>query len=180
MRWEPVGEVENHAGKVSGFRDAEKAADGVKLQGSADEGGAARDDAPGNEHTADPDASADPVEDDVAGDCEEEVSEEEYAGAEAVDAVTEFEVADHLQFGEADVHAIDVGNDVGDEQDRHDAPGDLAIEQRVSADGEDGRRAVTSWRQCFPPACVLRPWLRLQFCVLRYSSYRALVSALGG
>jgi len=48
------------------------------------------------------------VEDEVAGDFEEEVAEEEDAGADAVDSFGEAEVGEHLQLGEADVDAVDV------------------------------------------------------------------------
>jgi hypothetical protein len=54
------------------------------------------------------------------------VSQEENAGAESIDAVTEFQVAHHLQFGEADVYPINIGDDVADKQNRHNPPGDLA------------------------------------------------------
>ena len=112
---EPVGEVEDHAGEEAGFGDAEQAGAWCRTRpGRADERGAAGDDAPGDEDAADPDARADLVQDEVAGDFEEEVAEEEDAGAEAVDALRELEVAEHLQLGEADVDAIDVGDDVGE------------------------------------------------------------------
>ena len=70
-----------------------------------------------NEDAAYPDASADFVEDDVAGDFEDEIAQEEDASSEAVDALGELEVGEHLQLGEADVDAIDVRDDVAEEED---------------------------------------------------------------
>ena len=74
-------------GKKPDSATPSRQAHGVELARGADERGAAGDDAPGDEDAADPDAGADLVEDEVAGDFEEEVAEEEDAGAEAVDAV---------------------------------------------------------------------------------------------
>jgi len=54
--------------------------------------------------------------DEVTGDLEQKVAEEEDACAEAVDAVAELQVAHHLQFGEADVHTVDIGDDVADQK----------------------------------------------------------------
>ena len=114
MEREPVGEVEDHAGEESGFGNAQQQACGVELHGCADQRGERGDDAPGDDDAADPDARADLVQHDVAGDFEGEVAEEEDAGADSVDAVAELEVAQHLELGEAYVDAVDVGDDVAD------------------------------------------------------------------
>lgn len=64
---------------------------------------------------------------DVAWHLEEKIADEEDAGAEAVDGLAEAEVGRHLQLGEADVDAVEIGNDVAQHQERHDAPEDLAV-----------------------------------------------------
>ena len=68
------------------------------------------------------------LQDDVAGDFEDEIAEEEHSGAESVDALAEVEVGEHLQLGEANVDAVDVGDDVAAKEDGKDAEGDFAIE----------------------------------------------------
>ena len=72
---------------------------------------------------------------DVAWDFEGEVAEEKDSGANSVDAFAEFEVAEHLELGETYVDAIYIRDDIGDDDDRHDAPRDLAIERIASAIG---------------------------------------------
>ena len=68
------------------------------------------------------------MQNDVARDFEEEVSDEENAGAQAVDRLAEPQIAQHLQFREADVHPIEKGRDVAGEQQRDQAPGDAGVE----------------------------------------------------
>ena len=67
------------------------------------------------------------VEDDVARDFEEEVPDEEDAGAQAVHRLAEAQRAQHLQLGEADVHAIEVGGAVAAEQEGDEALSDAAV-----------------------------------------------------
>ncbi len=127
MRWEPVGEIQNHAGKEPGFRDAEQKADCVELRWVMHEGGTSRDDSPGNKHSADPDPRTHPMKNDVARNLEQKISEEKNTCAESIYTVAEFQVAHHLQFCKADVHPVDIGDDVAEEQNRQNPPGDLAI-----------------------------------------------------
>ena len=68
------------------------------------------------------------MQDDVARDFEEEVSDEKHAGPKAVDRLAEVQIAQHLQFREADVHPIEIGRDVAGEQQRDQAPGDAGVE----------------------------------------------------
>jgi len=139
MCWKPVGKVEDHTGEKAGFGNAEQQTRYVELNWGVDESGERRDDAPSDDDAADPDACANLMQNDVARNLEGEVAEEKYAGPDAVDAVTELEVAHHLQFGEADVDAVDVGDDVSGEQDRHKAPRDPAVEMVAGAVGRQVR-----------------------------------------
>ena len=66
------------------------------------------------------------LQDHVARHFEDEVADEEDACAEAVDGVAELQVSRHLQLGEADVDPVEKGDDVADEQERDQVPGDLA------------------------------------------------------
>ncbi len=90
------------------------------------------------------------VQDDVARDFEEEVSDEENAGAQAVDRLAEPQIAQHLQFREADVHPIEIGRDVAGEQQRDQAPGDAGVEASV-------RHAATM----DGPLALLKPWITI-------------------
>jgi len=96
------------------------------------------------------------VEDQVAGDLEQEVTDEEQAGPETVDAPEGVGVdAEHLaqmQLGEADVDPIDVGDEVAHEQQREQPPADLGHQpafQFVAHEKRDRRRLVygvdTDW-----------------------------------
>jgi len=53
------------------------------------------------------------------------------AGPEAVDRLAEPEIGQHLQLGEADVHAVEVGGDVTAEQQGDETPGDAGVETRL-------------------------------------------------
>ena len=142
MRWEPVGEIENHAREKSGLRDAEQKADWCRTPMECAQGQYSRNDSPGNKHSADPDPRAQLVKDDVARNLEQEISKEKDAGAESIYAVTEFQVAHHLQFGKADIHPVEISDDVAEEQNRHNPPGDLAIKRAGSGHGGDVRCGV--------------------------------------
>jgi hypothetical protein len=50
-------------------------------------------------------------------------------------------IGEHLQLGEAHVHAIDIGDDEREKQKRHDAPGELAV-QRYAFGGFCGLRRL--------------------------------------
>ena len=86
----------------------------------------------------------------VARDLEQEVADEEDAGAEAVDRAGEAEVRLELVLRERHVHAVQVRDDVEDEQGRHQAGDDLA--HRLLA----GCSVVSSIRSRVPGACGLK------------------------
>jgi hypothetical protein len=96
MRREPVGEVEDHARKKPGLRDPEQQARGIKLEGCVYQRGERGNDPPRDDHATDPHARTHPVQDDVAGNLEGEVAEEEDARADSINALAEFEIAQHL------------------------------------------------------------------------------------
>ena len=64
---------------------------------------------------------------DVAGDFEQDVADIENAGADAVDRVVELEVGQEMQLGETDVGAVDERHDVAQHQERHQAPQHLVV-----------------------------------------------------
>ena len=113
-------------GKKPASADAEQEAHDVEAQRALHEHRAGRDDPPGDHDARDPLARAEPVQREVAGDLEEEVGDEEHAGAEAVDGAREAEVGLELVLGEGDVHPVQVGDDVEAQQDGHESGGDPA------------------------------------------------------
>jgi hypothetical protein len=69
-------------------------------------------------------AGADPLEDEVAGDLEQAVAEEEESRAKPVLSGAQAQIALQLGGREADIHAIDVGDDVADEGEGDETPPD--------------------------------------------------------
>jgi len=88
-----------------------------------------RDDSPTDHDAGDPEPGSGAVEDDVAGDFEEEVAKEEDAGAGGKDGVREPGDVVHGQFGETDVDAVDVGEDVTGEENGDEPEGNLAVDE---------------------------------------------------
>ena len=141
----PVGEVQDDAGEEAGLEGAEQEAQHVELRRRLHEHHAGGDDAPADHDAQQRLARADLLQHQVARHLEQEVADEEDAGAQAVDRVAEGQRLLHLQLRVADVDAVEVGDDVADDQQRHDAPADLR-EHRVAR--VRGRRMATvrrSW-----------------------------------
>src|SRR5450631_3746548 len=79
----PVGEIEDDAGKVAGFREAEQKTQDVQLGDAVNEAGEKRQAAPSDDDAGEPDASTELMEQQVAGNLENEISEEENSGEKA-------------------------------------------------------------------------------------------------
>jgi hypothetical protein len=125
----PVGEVQDDAGEEARLGRAQQEADHVERHRRAHEHGGRREHAPGDHDAGDPAARAHAVQHHVAGHLEEKVADEEDARAQPVHRLAELQVALHLQLGEADVHAVEVGHDVAQEQQRDQPPADLAVDR---------------------------------------------------
>ena len=140
----PVGEIENDAREESGFRDAEQKAQRIKPElkrcdteerwqrspgNAVHEREGAGNDRPGEHDAGNPPARPELLEGEVAGHFKEEVAEKENAGAESVHRVGEAEGGGHLQFGEANIDAVEERHDVAHEQQR---------QQSTRGDGEAG------------------------------------------
>ncbi len=143
----PIGEVEDDAGKKSGFGCAQQKSHDVKHGCAFQKHEGHGDEAPEDHDAGDPDAGADAMEDEVAGDFKDEVADEEEAGAEAENAAEDFivnaEDSLEMEFGKADVDAVDVGDDVAEKKQGHepetDAPGDGALLLSGELAGGSGR-----------------------------------------
>ena len=93
------------------------------------ERGERRNEAPRDEDASKPFARAPPFDQQRAWDFENEITDEEDADAEAKNFLGKVQVAGHAQFGEADVGAVEISNDVKREHQGQNAPGDLAAER---------------------------------------------------
>ncbi len=82
------------------------------------------DDAPRNDDPRQPFAGAPDFDQIRARYLEKEISEEEYSGTEPEDLGIEAECGRHLEFGEADVDAVDKRDDEQADQKRHYPPRD--------------------------------------------------------
>src|SRR5690606_26281074 len=91
--------------------------------------------APANHDARDPEARADPLEDEVARNFEQAVAEKEEAGGQAVRGGIEAERKLEIRGDEADVDAVDVGDHVADEGERNEP----ALHAREHATAVDGR-----------------------------------------
>ena len=85
------------------------------------------------------------IEQQIGGHLEQEIGEEEHAGAEAEHRLADAEIGVHRQLGEADVDAVEIGDEVADDEKRYESPGDL------------GRRALFDVHLRLPPK---RPTLK--------------------
>ncbi|MNV41767.1 hypothetical protein D3C71_1334150 [compost metagenome] len=129
---EPLGEVVQRARHEAGLQRADQEADEVKPHLAADEHGAGRGNAPGDHDAHDPDPRPHAVQDHVAGHFEQEVADKEDAGPQAVHRIGKTQLALHLQLGEADVHAVQIGHHPADHQQGHEAPEDLAVDRLLA------------------------------------------------
>src|SRR5262249_51237960 len=101
----PVSEIEDHAGKETGFCCAEQKADDQKAGGPCDQGHETGNDPPGDHDPRDPDPCADLFQDQIAWDLEQEVAEEKDAGAPAIEIGAEAEILVHGERSNGNVAA---------------------------------------------------------------------------
>jgi hypothetical protein len=97
---------------------AEQEADDQEARGSRDKGSEARDNTPGDHDARDPDSRADFFQDQIARNLEQEITEEENSGAPAIDVGAEAQILVHGQCGDRDVAAVDIGDAVGQRDQR--------------------------------------------------------------
>ena len=115
-RGKPLRQVIDDAREEAGLGGAEQKAQHVETGGALHEHHAGRHEAPRDHDARDPQPGADAGEDDVARNLEQRVADEENAGAEPVGRRRETERGVHLQRREADVDAIEIRDDVEQEQ----------------------------------------------------------------
>jgi hypothetical protein len=73
------------------------------------------------------------MQDDVAGHFEQKVTEKENARADAVDGFGKAQIVEHLQLGEAHIHAVEICAEIAQHQKGNEATSDLGIGLRLEA-----------------------------------------------
>ena len=138
MGGKPGGQVIQYARQEPGLGGAQKEPQDVELGGGGDQHGAGREQAPGDHDAGDPDLRTDLFQDQVAWDFEKDIADKKQPGAEAERGFAEVQLVEHLQFGKADIDAVQVGCQVAETQERNQLPGDLVVE-RVDRIGDRSR-----------------------------------------
>ncbi len=126
MRRKPEGQVEDDAWLQACFEGPHQEAQRVELPGLRHPRHQHAHDAPAHRDAHDRLRGAEFLQQQVARHFEEEVAEEEDAGAGAIDGIGPCEVAHHGQLREADVDAVDPGQEPDQRKERNQAPDDLA------------------------------------------------------
>src|SRR5579862_5956361 len=121
----PVTQINDDARDETGFRDTQNEAQPVELLLAADQARERRDQAPGDHDAGDPLARAPDFREYGPGHFEQKIPNEENAAAEAEDVVRKAQFAGHLQAGEAYVYAVEIGDQVEQEHERHQPPVDV-------------------------------------------------------
>ena len=134
---EPQRQVEQDRREESGLGGAQQEPDDVVGAFAVDQAHGGGEDAPRDQDAGQPLPGSEPVHARVAGNLEEGVAEEEDAGAKAVGSSVQANVLAHGELGESDVVAVQVGNEVEQDNQGHDAAADLA-ERAVTQFAESG------------------------------------------
>src|SRR5215469_15587362 len=112
---EPVRQVDNHPGEETRFREAQQKPSDVKLFGTTDECGENGDQTPGDHNARDPPPCAPSFDGDRTWHLKQDVAQIKHADAKAIDAIAETEVCSHSKIGKRDIDAIDVVDDINQE-----------------------------------------------------------------
>ena len=131
-------QIHHHGREESALGQPQQEADDIELGRVVDEACEPGQQTPGDHDGGDPLARAPRLGQDRAGNLQQAISEEKYSRAEAEYLVGEFELARHLQPGEADIHAIEVGGDVQQKKKRNQPSRDFS--GHAGGDGIDRYR----------------------------------------
>jgi hypothetical protein len=127
FRGEPQGQIKDDAGKEAGFGDAQQHADQVEGVLAAHAGRAgdvgnerhqAGQEAPAQHDARNPFACAEALQQQVRRHLEQEIGEEENAGAKAESRLRQAQILIHRQRGKADIDAVQIGDEVADDSGR--------------------------------------------------------------
>ncbi len=121
-RGKPEGEIQQHARKEPGFRHAEQEPHDVEHGGALHKHHGSRHEAPRDHDAGNPPARSHPVKNEITRHLEQDVPDEEDTCPKPVHRVAETKVLIHLKRREADVDAVQVGDDIKEEHERDDTP----------------------------------------------------------
>src|SRR5262245_24981415 len=110
--WEPVGKIEDHAGKEAGLGEAQGKPQDDEADRPLGENKSGRHQAPTDHDAPDPAARADLLEDQIARHFENEITPKKGAGTEPEDIRAEPEFLVHGQRGEPDIHTIEIADEI--------------------------------------------------------------------
>jgi hypothetical protein len=116
--WEPVSEIEDHAGEEARFGEPEEKTQGEKADRSVDERKRAGNQAPDHHYAGNLAPRADPVEDQIARHFQYKIAPKERPGAEPKNVIAQPEILVHRQRCEPDVDAIEITYEVKDKTKR--------------------------------------------------------------
>src|SRR5215469_11381160 len=123
VRWpETSASYKDHAGEETGFGHAQQEAHGVETSWAADEDHQAGDHAPSDHQGGNPAADTKLLKYQIARNLKEEIANEEDARGSADHALAQSQLSAHLQDREAHVDAVEIGDDIEEEQERHEPP----------------------------------------------------------
>jgi hypothetical protein len=126
LRRKPGGEEEGHAGKEAGFRQPQQKPHAVEAVRPDHKGVRRRHQAPADHDAGEPAPRAETIEQQIAGDFAGRIGQEENPGGEAKLAGRQPELVVHGQRRETKAGAVEIIEQIGDRQKRHETKRCLA------------------------------------------------------
>lgn len=121
-----LAQIQQDARQEARLRDTQQKQQNVEYRRRLGQSHRRREYRPRNHDAGYPAARTHAMQDEITRYLGHEVTDEEDADAETVGRIAESEVAQHRRLRETDIHPVELGDDVADEQQRHEAPRNLA------------------------------------------------------
>src|SRR6185312_4750211 len=134
-RRKPQGQIKDDAGKEARLACAEQQPKGIENRfvrnadcprNRRDKGERGRDDPPGDHDAGNPNPRANPFQKEVRRHLKQKIGNEEKSGAQSEGGLAEAKRLVHMQLGEADIDAIQIRNEIAQDQKRYQPPHHLA------------------------------------------------------
>src|SRR5580704_8802156 len=119
-----MGQVNDHSWKKTCLCHPKKKTGRIELSGAAHHTGKNSCQSPGNHDSRGPFSCAPALYDDGAGYLEQDIADEEHRYSQTVNAITESEIKIHFQGREGHIGTVQVGNQIKEEDERQQPPGD--------------------------------------------------------
>src|SRR6267378_2542371 len=123
---EPMRQVDDDAGEKTCFREAQKKTGDIKLHRRMNHGDQYGDESPGNQDARNPFPSAPALHNERSRNLKQEVTGKKNACAQTKYAIRETQVVGHLKAGKTHVDPIQICDEVKDEEEGQEPPGDAA------------------------------------------------------